>query len=157
MYYIGDWEIAAMQEAYEAGKVDYFYLPTVADGKTDATEFCVNSGIGMAFNTKTFDEKTKDFALYVLDNYGKKYAAKQQMSPIKTELPKDMKFSDLYMKIRGDMEKTGEHFLKPWDTYLDADTNTTMQDNLLLLASGDMSVDDFCKLIDDSIAMNVKK
>ena len=30
MYYIGDWEIAAMQEAYEAGKVDYFYLPTVA-------------------------------------------------------------------------------------------------------------------------------
>ena len=46
--------------------------------------------------------------------------------------------------------------MKPWDTYLDADTNTTMQDNLLLLASGDMSVDDFCKLIDDSIATNAK-
>ena len=45
---------------------------------------------------------------------------------------------------------------QPWDTYLDADTNTTMQDNLLLLASGDMSVDDFCKLIDDSIATNAK-
>ena len=55
------------------------------------------------------------------------------------------------------MDKTGAQFLKPWDTYLDADTNTTMQDNLLLLASGDMSVDDFCKLIDDSIATNAKK
>lgn len=54
------------------------------------------------------------------------------------------------------MDKTGAQFLKPWDTYLDADTNTTMQDNLLLLASGDMSVDDFCKLIDDSIATNAK-
>ena len=28
MYYIGDWEIGAMQEAYEQGKIDYFYLPT---------------------------------------------------------------------------------------------------------------------------------
>ena len=128
----------------------------IENGKTDASEFCVNSGIGMAFNTKTFDEKTKDFILYVLDNYGEKYAAKQQMSPIKTELPSDVEFSDLYLKIRDDMDKTGEQFLKPWDTYLDADTNTTMQDNLLLLASGDMSVDDFCKLIDDSLATNAK-
>lgn len=156
MYYIGDWEIAAMQDAYKAGKIDYFYLPTIENGKTDASEFCVNSGIGMAFNAKTFDAKTKDFILYVLDNYGEKYAAKQQMSPIKTELPSDVEFSDLYLRIRDDMDKTGAQFLKPWDTYLDADTNTTMQDNLLLLASGDMSVDDFCKLIDDSIATNAK-
>ena len=106
--------------------------------------------------THLFDAKTKDFILYVLDNYGEKYAAKQQMSPIKTELPSDVEFSDLYLRIRDDMDKTGAQFLKPWDTYLDADTNTTMQDNLLLLASGDMSVDDFCKLIDDSIATNAK-
>lgn len=132
--------------AYKAGKIDYFYLPTIENGKTDASEFCVNSGIGMAFNAKTFDAKTKDFILYVLVNYGEKYAAKQQMSPIKTELPSDVEFSDLYLRIRDDMDKTGAQFLKPWDTYLDADTNTTMQDNLLLLASGDMSVDDFCKL-----------
>ena len=60
MYSIGDWEIAAMQDAYKAGKIDYFYLPTIENGKTDASEFCVNSGIGMAFNAKTFDAKTKD-------------------------------------------------------------------------------------------------
>ena len=35
-------------------------------------------------------------------------------------------------------------------------TNTVMQDNLLLLASGDLSVDEFCKLVDDSIAENAK-
>ena len=54
------------------------------------------------------------------------------------------------------MQSTGEHFLKPWDTYLDSDTNTIMQDNLLLLASGDLTVDEFCKLVDDSIAANAK-
>ena len=36
MYYIGDWEQAAMLEAYNAGKVDYFYLPTAEGAKTGA-------------------------------------------------------------------------------------------------------------------------
>ena len=156
MYYIGDWEIEAMQEAYDQGKIDYFYLPTVDGAKTQANEFCVNSGIGMAFNAETFDEKTKDFVLYVIDNYGELYAAKQQMSPIKAELSEDVDYSDLYLRIQEDMQSTGEHFLKPWDTYLDSDTNTIMQDNLLLLASGDLTVDEFCKLVDDSIAANAK-
>lgn len=157
MYYIGDWEQAAMLDAYKSGKVGYFYLPTVNGAKTGANEFCVNSGIGMAFNSSTFDAKTKDFIKYVIDNYGKIYAGRMQMSPIKTELPKDIQFTDLYMRIRDDMDKTGENFLKPWDTYLDADTNTIMQDNMLLLASGDMSAEEFIKIVDSAIASNTKK
>ena len=156
MYYIGDWEQAAMLEQYEAGKIDYFYLPTTPDGKTGANEFCVNSGIGMAFNSKTFDEKSKDFILYVIKNYGKIYAGRQQMSPIKTELPKDIKFTDLYLRIQNDMNNTGTNFLKPWDTYLDSDSNAVMQDNMLLLASGDMTADDFIKIVDDTIAANTQ-
>ncbi|WMJ86803.1 ABC transporter substrate-binding protein [Anaerocolumna sp. MB42-C2] len=152
MYYMGDWEQAAMLDQYEAGKIDYFYLPTTPDGKTGANEFCVNSGIGMAFNIDTFDAKTKDFILYVIENYGKIYAGRQQMSPIKTELPKDIKFTDLYLRIQDDMNNTGEHFLKPWDTYLDSSTNSIMQDNMLLLAAGDMSEEEFAGLVDDSIA-----
>ena len=110
----------------------------------------------MAFNTQTFDAKTKDFIKYVIENYGKIYAGRMQMSPIKTELPEDIQFTDLYLRIREDMEKTGKNFLKPWDTYLDVDTNTVMQDNMLLLAAGDMTVDDFIKIVDDAIASNVK-
>ena len=68
MYYIGNWEIAAMQDAYKAGKIDYFYLPTIENGKTDASEFCVNSGIGMVIQMqKHLMTKTKDFILYVLE------------------------------------------------------------------------------------------
>ena len=87
----------------------------------------------MAFNAETFDEKTKDFVLYVIDHYGEMYVAKQQMTPIKAELSDEVDYSDLYLRIQEDMQNTGENFLKPWDTYLDADTNTVMQDNLLLL------------------------
>jgi raffinose/stachyose/melibiose transport system substrate-binding protein len=156
MYYIGDWEQAAMLEQYETGKIDYFYLPTTSDGKTGANEFCVNSGIGMAFNQETFDEKSKDFILYVIKNYAKIYAGRQQMSPIKTELPKDIEFTNLYLRIQDDMNNTGANFLKPWDTYLDSDSNAVMQDNMLLLASGDMNAEDFIKIVDDTIAANTQ-
>lgn len=156
MYYIGDWEQAAMLEGYENGTIDYFYLPATDDGMTVANEFCVNSGIGMAFNVNTFDEKTRDFILYVIENYGEIYAGRQQMSPIKTELPENIEFTDLYLRIQEDMNNTGEHFLKPWDTYLDSDSNTVMQDNMLLLASGDMTAEDFIKIVDDAIAANTQ-
>ena len=155
MYYIGDWEIGAMQEKYDAGEIDYFYMPTTKDSVTAANEFCVNSGIGMAFNAETFDEKTKDFLLYVLDHYADIYTKKMQMSPIKTELPKDVDYSSLYLRIRKDMDNTGEQFMKPWDTYLDSSTTTIGQDNVLLVGSGDMKIQDFVKMIDDSIKVNV--
>lgn len=156
MYYIGDWELNAMNEQYDAGTIDYFYLPMIDDAVTNANEFCVNSGIGMAFNVETFDEKTKDFINYVIENYGEIYAGRQQMSPIKTELPENIEFSDLYLRIREDMQNTGENFLKPWDTYLDSDTNTVMQDNMLLLASGDMSVEEFIEIVDAALEANTK-
>lgn len=154
MYYIGDWEQNAMYDAYKKGLVDYFLMPTVPDGVTGANEYCSNSGIGMAFNAETFDEKTKDFILYVIENYGEIYASKMQMSPIKVDLPEDVEFTDLYQRIASDMDNFGSAFMKPWDTYLDSATNTIIQDNVLLLASGDMSADEFIALIDNSIAAN---
>ncbi|MCC8066126.1 MAG: ABC transporter substrate-binding protein [Clostridiales bacterium] len=151
MYYIGDWEIAAMQEGYDNGTIGYFYMPAIEDGLTGADEFCVNSGIGMAFNSETFDEKTKDFIIYVIENYGTLYAERDQMSPIKGELSEDHEFSNLYLQIYEDMQNIGEQFLKPWDCYLDSNTCTVMEDNLLLLATDDISVDDFISLVDTAI------
>ena len=152
MYYIGDWEIGAMQEAYDKGTIDYFYLPMTENATTDANEFCVNSGIGMAFNTSTFEDKTEDFIKYVIDNYSDIYATKGQMSPIKADLPTDNHFTDLYTRIHEDMNKLGKKYMKPWDCYLDSNTCTVMEDNLLLLAAGDQSADDFITSVDDSIA-----
>jgi raffinose/stachyose/melibiose transport system substrate-binding protein len=157
MYYIGDWEQSAMLEAYEKGTVDYFYLPMIPDAKTKANEFCVNSGIGMAFNIKTFDAKTKKFINYLIENYGRIYAGRMQMSPIKTELPKDVVFTSLYRRIQNDMDNVGSNFLKPWDTYLDADSNRVMQDNMLLLAAGDMSAEQFAAIVDTAIKSNTGK
>ena len=41
--------------------------------------------------------------------------------------------------------------MKPWDCYFDANTCTVVEDNMLLLPTGDMSQEDFIELVDDSI------
>jgi raffinose/stachyose/melibiose transport system substrate-binding protein len=154
MYYIGDWEQGAMSGLYDQGKIDYFLLPMMDNATTKANEYCANSGIGMAFNTKTFDAKTKDFILYVIKNYGQLYAAKMQMSPLKGALPSGVQYTNLYKKIKRDMDNFGYYFMKPWDTYLDPATNTVLGDNLLLLASGDMNAKTFITLVDTSVREN---
>lgn len=158
MYYIGDWELSAMLDEYQKGDIDYFYLPTTDGATTKPNEFCVNSGIGMAFNSKTFNSSVEPFISYLINNYGTLYSEKQQMSPIKTDISSsNTQYSDLYKRIKSDMDKTGENFLKPWDTYFDPDTLSVFEDNVLLVADGKMSTNDFANLIDSKIKVNAPK
>ena len=152
MYYIGSWEFAALEPLYADGTIDYFLMPNVIDGEGDGQPYCVNSGIGMAFNTATFDEKTEDFIKYVIENYGAIYASYDQLTPINCELPEDHEFTDLYMRVSDELAaKEGASFMKPWDCYFDSNTCTVVEDNMLLLPNGDMSVEDFVYLVDESI------
>lgn len=152
MYYIGTWEFATMNELYNEGKIDYFFMPSAVDGEGDGKPYCVNSGIGMAFNTETFDANTQDFIEYVIQNYGAVYASYDQLTPIKCELPKDHVYSDLYLRVSSEVSDLGTDFMKPWDCYFDANTTTVVEDNMLLLPTGDMSREDFIGLVDDSIS-----
>lgn len=152
MYYIGTWEFAAMNDAYNEGKIDYFFMPSVVDGEGDGKPYCVNSGIGMAFNTKTFEANTQDFIEYVIQNYGAMYASYDQLTPIKCELPEDHEYSDLYLRVSGEVSDLGTDFMKPWDCYFDANTCTVVEDNMLLLPTGDMEQADFIEMVDDSIS-----
>lgn len=152
MYYIGTWEFATMNDLYNEGKIDYFFMPSVVEGEGDGKPYCVNSGIGMAFNTETFDANTQDFIEYVIQNYGAVYASYDQLTPIKCELPKDHEYSDLYLRVSDEVSDLGTDFMKPWDCYFDANTTTVVEDNMLLLPTGDMGQEDFISLVDDSIS-----
>lgn len=152
MYYIGTWEFAAMNEAYNEGKIDYFFMPSVVDGEGDGKPYCVNSGIGMAFNTDTFEANTQDFIEYVIQNYGAVYASYDQLTPIRCELPEDHEYSDLYLRVSGEVADLGTDFMKPWDCYFDANTCTVVEDNMLLLPTGDMEQADFIEMVDNSIS-----
>ncbi|WP_259445331.1 ABC transporter substrate-binding protein [Paenibacillus lautus] len=158
MYRMGTWEIPSFVDEnlpeQLKGQVDYFYLPTINNTKTPDNEFFGNSGIGLAATTNNFDESTKDFLSYVLKNYSDVYVAKQQMSPLKFTIEDESKYSELFLRIKKDMDNYGSEFAKPWDTLLDADTNSVMSDLIIKLAMGTITPEDFAKQIDDAIAQN---
>lgn len=159
MYNMGTWEIPSFIDSNMPdnmkGNVDYFYLPTIANAKTPDNEFFGNSGIGLAASADKFDATTKDFLSYVLNNYSDIYVAKQQMSPLKFEIKDESQFSDLYLKIKKDMDNYGTEFAKPWDTLLDPNTNSVMSDLIIKLMMRATTPEEFAKEIDNTIAQNV--
>lgn len=158
MYRMGTWEIPSFVDENlpdnMKGNVDYFYLPTIAGAKTPDNEFFGNSGIGLAATVSKFDGTAKDFLSYVLKNYSDVYVAKQQMSPLKFTIKDESKFSELFLRIKKDMDNYGAEFAKPWDTLLDANTNSVMSDLIMKLAMGAMTPEEFAKQVDDTIAQN---
>ncbi|MEK3788118.1 ABC transporter substrate-binding protein [Paenibacillus sp. FSL K6-1230] len=159
MYNMGTWEIPSFIDNNMPdnmkGNVDYFYLPTMANAKTPDNEFFGNSGIGLAASADKFDATTKDFLSYVLNNYSDIYVAKQQMSPLKFEIKDESQFSDLYLRIKKDMDNYGTEFAKPWDTLLDPNTNSVMSDLIIKLMMRATTPEEFAKEIDNTIAQNV--
>ncbi|GGF99275.1 ABC transporter substrate-binding protein [Paenibacillus albidus] len=158
MYNMGTWEIPSFVEESLPeglkGNVDYFYLPTTSKAVTPDNEFFGNSGIGLGASAKTFDGLPKEFLSYVLKNYSDVYVAKQQMSPLKFTIDDESKFSELFLRIKKDMDNYGSEFAKPWDTLLDPNTNSVMSDLITKLTMGFMTPEDFAKQIDEAIAKN---
>lgn len=161
MYRMGTWEIPTFIEENLPenlkGKVGYFYLPMIDNASTAENEFFGNSGIGMGANAEKFDGIAKDFLVYVINNYAAEYVKTQQMSPIKVEIEDTSIFSDLYLSIKADADAYGEEFAKPWDTLLDPDTNTVMGDQIIKLATGQVTSEQFVATMDEIIAANVQQ
>lgn len=161
MYWMGTWETPSFTDdklpEKLKGKVGYFYLPSTTGAKTGNNEFFGNSGIGFGCAKASFNGVTKEFVEYLINNYSDIYVAKQQMSPIKFTIKDKSKFSDLFLSIKNDADNYGQEFAKPWDTLLDADTNTVMGDQVVKLAMGSVTPEQFAKTIDDTIAANVSK
>jgi raffinose/stachyose/melibiose transport system substrate-binding protein len=161
MYRMGSWELGSFTannlNTDMKGNIDYFYLPMVDGATTKSNEYFVNSGIGAAFNAKKFDSQTIDFIKFLIKRYPTVYASLQQFPPMKFNLPKDVKASVLYLKIKNDMEHYGNKFGVPWDTRFDPDTNRVIGSELTLLASKASTPEEFAKKMDKVISENAPK
>jgi len=161
-YQIGTWELAALTSpdlpAGVKGNIDFFTLPTVAGAVTAANDYTVVSGIGMGISKKKFDPLVKDFLSYLLHHYSAKIVESGHMSPIigsDVVIPKGA--SELYARALSEEAKLGTKVAFPWDTQLDPTTNTRLQQELVLLAQGQVTPQEFTKTIDDTIAQNAPK
>lgn len=158
MYGIGTWELQNfLPENLPAGlHVDYFYMPMVENSVTTENEYWAFGGIGLAASQENFDENVKAFLEYLVKNYDEKYLKLQHFPPRSVEIQDVSEFSQLFLDIQADQAKFGETATKPWDVLLPADVNTTLADNLVALAMGQLSVDEFVQIIDKSLEENIK-
>jgi raffinose/stachyose/melibiose transport system substrate-binding protein len=162
MYQIGTWELAALTSPDlpegVAGNIDYFTLPTVDGAVTADNDYTVVSGIGMAVSQKSYDPLVKDFLKFLLSNYSAKIVQSGHMSPIigaDVVIPDGA--SELYARALSEQNNLGTNVAFPWDTQLDPTTNTRLQQELVLLAQGEISPDEFTATLDKTIAENAPK
>lgn len=155
MFHIGSWELNTFinSDLYQQGKLDYFTMPMMDGATTAANEYVCNSGIGLAFSTNSFD-KTKGYLKYLVENYGEVYTNKGMLSPMKYDIPEDVEetMDPLFLKVKADIDAYGEQPLKPWDAVIDPDTYTFLGEGAAMVATGEMTPEDYAAQLDESVA-----
>lgn len=162
VYQIGTWELAALTSPDlpegVKGNVDFFTLPTTDGAVTAANDYTVVSGIGMGISQKKFDPLVKDFLTFLLSKYSDKIVQSGHMSPLigaDVVIPEGA--SELYARALSEVDNLGENVAFPWDTQLDPTTNTMLQQEMVLLAQGEITPKEFTTTIDDTITENAPK
>jgi len=154
MYYMGTWEVGTFSDPAldpsVADDIDFFTLPTADGATTLPNEYIAPSGIGMAMNAKTYDPVVEDFIKFLIAEYPARYSAKQQFSPLVAPALTEG-VSRLYQESSVALDALGPTVGVPWDTQLDPTSNTRMQQELVLLATGEVTPDDFISTMDGVI------
>lgn len=156
MYYQGTWDLQFMENSQLSDEmkdnIGYFLLPTVNEGETavGTSNFVSNSAMPIAFSADKFDDETERFITFYTQHMDE--ATKSlSYSPTKGgSIPYD---TDLARSIQKDMDQsTGS--IRLFDIELDPATNELIGKEVVSLALGDITVEEFCTRVDDSIKAN---
>jgi len=156
MYGIGTWELNNFIDANRPAElnVDYFYMPTLDGAVTQPNEYWAFGGIGLTANPEKFDGELKDFFTFIVKNYSTVYLARQHFAPQTVAVPDGVVFDPLFLKIKEDIDSIGSSACRPWDVVLSADVISTINDNLPGLCMGEITPEEFAKIVDDALASN---
>lgn len=155
MHYIGTWDLPFMQDDQLSddmkGNIGYFLLPTVDEGEpVGKSNFISNSTMPIAFGADKFDAETERFIEFYA-NHISEATNGLAFSPAENgTLPNE---TELTKAIYEDMQNsTGS--IKLFDIELDPATNELIGKEVVSLALGDITVEEFCSRVDASVAEN---
>lgn len=155
MYYMGSWEIMnIINDGMDEDNLGYFTLPTISGAATQQNEYFAHSGIGLAFNQETFDDTSKEFVKYLIERYPEVYSQTGQFSPIKVEGTEFV--TDLHTEVNKNMESYGDEIAIPWDTRLDPASNEEFGNQVILLANGSITSEEFAKTVEQVLQENAQ-
>ena len=156
MYPTGTWELNYFTDKNRPKglNVDYFYMPTIKDAKTEPNDYWAFGGIGLSVNPKVFDDEYKDYLTFIVKNYSPAYFAHEHLAPQKVEMGDNNSFDPLFLKVMKDTNNIGSTAARPWDVVLSEDVIATINDNLPGLCMGEETPDEFVKAVDESLKAN---
>ena len=155
MYYIGTWDLPFMQDDQLSddmkGNIGYFLLPTVDEGEpVGKSNFISNSTMPIAFGADKFDSETERFIEFYANHISEATSGLAFSPSVNGTLPNE---TELTKAIYEDMQKSSGS-IKLFDIELDPATNELIGKEVVSLALGDISVDEFCSRVDASIEEN---
>lgn len=156
MYPTGTWELNYFTEENrpEGLHVDYFYMPTIENAKTDANDYWAFGGIGLAVNPKVFDEEYKEYLTFIVKNYSSVYFSHEHLAPQKVETGDVSDFDPLFIKVMEETNNIGSVAARPWDVVLHEDIIATIKDNLPGLCMGEETASEFIEIVNEALMNN---
>ena len=159
VFYYGTWDPTVFTD--ESGNLkpdlDMFMLPVLGNGKdvNTPTDGWCNSGTGTAFSTKGMDAAEKDFIAYVIDNLpatAVKYGFLPAVKPTDEQIAAMPSF---YQSALRDVLAVKD-FGTCWDINVDATTYEVLGKETVNLMLGQITPEEFCKLVDKSLDANAE-
>ena len=155
IHYIGTWDLPFMQDDQLSddmkGNIGYFLLPTVDEGEpVGKSNFISNSTMPIAFGADRFDAETERFIEFYANHISEAINGLAFSPSINGTLPNE---TELTKSIYEDMQNsTGS--IKSFDIELDPATNELIGKEVVSLALGDITVEEFCSRVDASVEEN---
>lgn len=159
IYYIGSWEMAAMLDDRLSddmkGCIDYFTLPEMRNGTTSGNMINVAGGTPMCFSAAKWDEETEKMLVFYAQHFGEYQSQYEFSCCTGYESPVGSTEHSQYLidKIAEDMANT-EGVIRLYDLEFDPTTNTNNGQNAVALALHEITPEEFCARVDQSVAEN---
>ena len=138
------------------GKIDYFTLPEMKNGTTKANQINVAGGTPMCFSAEKWDEQTEQMILYYCKYMGEYQSQNTSLLPPRAiEAPKGETEHDQQIidRIAEDMANV-EGVIRLYDLEFDPTTNTNNGPQAVSLALNDITPEEFCASVDESVEQN---
>ncbi len=154
MIYDGSWLTSKLNDPEKnllGEGIGFFNVPTVENGAEDQTAMPMNCGTTVTFAVSEWDDTVAEWADYVFSRMGN--AAMNKFGTLLgytvTEFPENTPY---YTRMVADLVSSAETSALWWETFMDDATTGIAKDYAQSLVLGEITAEEYCKLIDDSNA-----
>ena len=159
MIYYGTWDPTVFMDENGNMKedLDMFMLPMIGDGSDVnlATDGWCNSGTGTAFSSKGMDDAHKEFIAYIIDELPGCAAEYGFLPAVKPTDEQIASMPTFQQQVLADVLAV-QDYGTCWDINVDASTYEVLGKETVNLMLGQITPEEFCKLVDDCVDANAE-